>query len=68
MAGQLGNQNKRSLVFLFRRLDIQMGRLYDVTCIRYYYGIFPRYKDDIFVRQKSLHMCLTITLYITYGK
>ena len=45
-----------------------MGRPYEVTCIRYYYGIFPRYRDDIFVRQKSLHMCPTSTLYITYGK
>ena len=33
-----------------------------------YYGIFPRRKDDIFVRQKSLHMCPTSTLYMTYGK
>ena len=61
--------NKRSLKgILLRRLDVQMGRPYEVTCIRYYYGIFPRYKDDIFVRQKSLHMCPTSTLYITYGK
>ena len=45
-----------------------MGRPYEVTCIRYYYGIFPRYKEDIFVRQKSLHICPTSTLYITYGK
>ena len=42
---------------MVRRLDVQMGRPYEVTCIRYYYGIFQRYKDDIFVRQKSLHMC-----------
>ena len=27
-----------------------------------------RYKDDIFVRQKSLHMYPTSTFYITYGK
>ena len=31
-----------------------MGRPYKVTCIRYYYGIFQRYKDDIFVRKISL--------------
>ena len=45
-----------------------MERPYEVICIRYYYGILPRYKDEIFVRQKSLHMCPTSTLYITYGK
>ena len=44
-----------------------MRRPYEVTCIRYYYGIFPRYKDDMFVRQKSLHMCPTSTFYVTYG-
>ena len=56
------------MVFMLRRLDVKIGRPYEVTCIRYYYGIFPRYKDDIFVRQKSLHMCPTSTFYITYGK
>ena len=45
-----------------------MGRPYEVTCIRYYYGIFPRYKDDILVRQKSFHMCPTSTFHIMYGK
>ena len=42
---------------MLRRLGVQMERPYEVTCIRYYCSIFPRYKDDIFVRQKSLHMC-----------
>ena len=55
-------------VFLLRRLDVQMGRPYEVICIRYYYGIFLRYNGDIFVRQKSLHICPTSTFYITYGK
>ena len=61
--------NKCSLkCILPRRLDVQMGRPYEVTCIRYYHGIYPRYKDDIFVHQKSLHMCPTSTFYITYRK
>ena len=61
--------SKRSLKgILIRHLDVQMGRRYEATCIRYYYGIFSRYKDDIFVRQKSFHMCPPSYFYITYGR
>ena len=31
-----------------------MGRPYEVTCIRYYYGIFPRYKDEYICTSKIL--------------
>ena len=57
--------NKRSLKGIF---VTSSGRPDGITCIRYYYGMFPRYKDDTFVRQKSLHMCPTSTFYITHGK
>ena len=53
--------NKRSLKCIF---VASSGRPYEVTYIRYYYGIFLRYKDDICVRQKFLHMCPTSTFYI----
>ena len=60
--------HKRSLKGIFVALQVTSSRWDEVTCLRYFYGIFPRYKDDIFVRQKSLHMCPTSTLYIMYGK
>ena len=31
-------------------VDVQMGRPYEVKCIRYNDGIFLRYKDVLFVR------------------
>ena len=60
-----GRPDKCPLKFIFVTL---CGYPDEVSDCLYTDGIFLRYKDDIFLRQNSLHMCPICIIYIKYGK